>query len=86
MTDTIEERAREIAVAVINAHLTGHRGHEHEPILDAIKAEYGRGQRDMLERLTAVAVEQCGGGFYDRKRMRSAIAALSITPEKEGGA
>ena len=48
-------------------------------------AEYGRGQRDMRERCATVAVEQCGGGFHDRKRLRSAIAALPITPaiEKE---
>lgn len=59
---------------------------ENAKLREAMKAEYERGQRDMRERLTTVAVEQCGGGFHDRKRMRSAIAAIPITKdEKEGG-
>jgi len=88
MTDTIEERAREIVQNASAQYLTEHRfdfGLLELAITAALRAEYERGQRDMRGRLTTVAVEQCGGGFHDRKRLRSAIAALPITPaiEKE---
>ena len=65
-----------------------------DQITAALNEAYERGQRDMRDRCTTVAVAQCGGhhfavqcggGFHDRKRLRSAIAALPITPEKEGG-
>jgi hypothetical protein len=54
-----------------------------DQITAALNEAYERGQRDMRERLTTVVIEQCGGGFHDRKRLRSAIAALPITSVKE---
>ncbi len=89
MTDTIEERAREIACSAFSKFDHCQHGHSMDcdrvasVITAALRAEHERGQRDMRERLTAVAVEQCGGGFHDRKRLRSAIAALPITPDSE---
>ena len=80
MTDTIEERAREIAQHAATQTLTeGWLDNDllALAILTALTEAYERGQRDMQERCSTVAVEQCGGGFHDRKRMRSAIAALS---------